>query len=78
MRTHTIDVTLKSNLDLTKLSSRRVNITRIDGESFRVVSELKLFKCERALFVGRYLRRKEPRLTHFTGGCSKPTGYYAS
>lgn len=78
MRTHTIDLKLKSNIDLTRLSSRRIGITRVDGETFRVVSELKLFKCERASFVGRYLRRKEPRLTHFSGGCSNPKGYYTN
>lgn len=76
MRTKTIDLVVKSDVDLTALASRRVNIVREGIDEYRITSFLKVYGCERHSFVGRYLRRKKTGLKYISGNCSAPTGYF--
>lgn len=76
MRKAVLDRIIHSDVDLTQLSTRRVTIVKVEEGVFRVTSSLRFWSCERASFVGRYLQRKRPGMTYFTGNCSSPTGYY--
>ena len=76
MRTHLLDKVIDSDVDLTKLSSRRVSITMVKPGEFRITSTLRFLLCERNEFIGRYLRRMKPGLTYIKGNCSAPYGYF--
>jgi len=76
MRRHLLTVELDSDMDLTALSSRRVQIEAIASNRYRVTPLLKLYKCEGHSFVGPYVRRRAPQLAWFAGNASRPTGYF--
>lgn len=76
MRRHLLAVELDSDMDLTTLASRRVQIEAIANNRYRVSPQLRLYKCEGSSFVGRYLRRRAPQLTWYAGNASRPTGYF--
>lgn len=76
MRSHLLTIELDSDMDLTVLSSRRVQIEAIASNRYRVIPLLNLYKCEGHTFVGRYIRRRAPQLAWFAGNASRPTGYF--
>lgn len=79
MRDHQIDVVVDADIDLTKLSCRRIQITRTDVEGqYRIRSTFKVYKNERHGVVYDYLRLKQPGMVAIRGNCSAPTGYYWS
>ena len=77
MRRHALNILLDSDVDLTKLSSKRVTITNDNGR-YRVSSSLRFYRCEMSAFVYQYLRRKKPGMIAIAGNCSAPTGYFWS
>jgi len=78
MRCHHLTVELDSDLDLTALASRRVQIEAVAMNRYRISPQVRLYKCEGHSFVSRYLRRRAPQLGWFTGNASRPTGYFTS
>ncbi|HBP1602253.1 TPA: hypothetical protein L5U90_003356 [Pseudomonas aeruginosa] len=78
MRSHLLAVELDSDMDLTTLASRRVQIEAIANNRYRVSPLLKLYKCESSSFVGRYLCRRAPQLGWYAGNASRPTGYFTT
>lgn len=76
MREATLDRTIKSDVDLTKLASRRVSIVQVSGDEYRITSTLSFYSSERNEFVSRYLRRRKPGIAAFSGNASAPTGYF--
>jgi len=77
MRRHLCDITIDSDIDLTAAASKRVRIERV-GNSYRVTTTFRMYRCEIHSFVGRYLRKRLPSLRGISGNCSAPTGYYKS
>lgn len=77
MRSHPVNLVVNSDTDLTKLSTKRVKITR-QGDQFQISSPIKLFRSECHSFVYRYLRRMKPGMVAISGNCSTPTGYFWS
>lgn len=75
MRSRDLDITITSDIDLTRGSSRRVTISHVGENSFRVTSTLKFYSCERHDFVRRYLVRCFGEFVFFIGNCSAPKGY---
>lgn len=75
MRAHHCDITVASDIDLTRLASRRVLIESV-GDGYRITTTFRMYRCERHAFVSRYLRRKMPGLKSISGNCSAPTGYF--
>lgn len=75
MRHHTLDITIDSDIDLTRASSRRVTVTREPNGSFRVRSDLRFYASERRSFVGRHLKRKLGPYSAIRGQCSTPSAY---
>lgn len=78
MRRHLLAIELESDMDLTALASRRVQIEAIANNRYRVTPQLSLYKCEGSSFVGRYLRRRAPQLGWYAGNASRPTGYFTN
>lgn len=76
MRTHTIDITLSSDIDLRQLSCSRVRIEQVTEGRYRITSPLRLYRCERNAFIGRLLRRRRPGCQAFSGNASAPEGYF--
>ena len=76
MRSKPLNITVRSDVDLSQLTSKRVSINQEGDNIYRITSTLKFWSCERHSFVWRYLNRKKPAMTFFTGNCSCPTGYY--
>lgn len=76
MRTKTLHIVVRSDIDLCALSTRRVTISLVEQGVYLITSSLKFWSCERHSFVWRYLNRKKPGLAYFTGNCSAPTGYF--
>lgn len=77
MRSKPLAIVLKSDIDLSHYSSRRVRIEAIGAGEFRVTSTLRFWSCERHNFVGRYIRRRAPQCVFYSGNASAPTGYFA-
>lgn len=75
MRRHTLDITIDSDMDLTRASTRRVTVTRNANGSFRVTSPLRFYSCERHSFVSRHLTRKLGPYSAIVGQCSSPSAY---
>lgn len=75
-RTHKINITIESNMNLECISSSRVKFIEIEKGLFQVQSSLLFYKCERASFVGRYIRSRLG-CNYITGNCSNPSGYFA-
>lgn len=75
MRSKNLDITLTSDIDLTRGSSRRVTISHAGENIFRVTSTLRFYSCERHDFVRRYLVRRFGEFAFFLGNCSAPKGY---
>lgn len=75
MRHHTIDMTINSDIDLTKASTRRITITHEEGGTFRVTSALQLYAVERRDFVRRHLVRQLGQYKAILGQCSSPSAY---
>ncbi len=74
MRKHLLDITIRSNKDLTHLSSKRVQFTTKDGLFFKVTSTLKFYRSERPQFLYRFLNRRM-KIHAISGNCSSPDGY---
>ena len=77
MRSKPLAIVLKSDIDLSQYSSRRIRIEAIGAGEFRVTSTLRFWSCERHNFVGRYIRRRAPQCVFYSGNASAPTGYFA-
>lgn len=76
MRTHTIDITLSSDIDLRLLACRRIQIDLTGKDLYRITSPLRLYRCERHSFVDRLLHRRRPGCQAYSGNASAPRGYY--
>ena len=75
MRNSKINLIVKSNSDLTKLSNQRIIIKKIDTETFIVKSLFNVYECEANSVFYRFIKQKL-KLKFITGNCSTPTGYY--
>jgi hypothetical protein len=75
MRTHSLDITIRCNFDLTKWSTRRLRFDHVGTGLFRASSPLQFLACERVGFVERAIRRRATILA-IEGPASHPTGYW--
>lgn len=76
MRTHTIDITLASDVDLRQVACSRIKIELTAEHRYRITSPLRLYRCERNSFIGRLLRRRRPGCRAYSGNASAPDGYF--
>jgi hypothetical protein len=76
MRSHPLDITLDSDIDLRALACKRVSIEQLPDGRYRLTSAIRLYRCEGASFAHRLLRRRRPGMQAYSGNASRPTGYY--
>lgn len=74
-RRHTLSLTIECDRDLTKLSNRRVTVTRLRGNRYHFSSHLRLWRCELSSFVYRFITARLGKPAWIVGNCSKPDGY---
>lgn len=76
MRSHTLDITLDSDIDLRQLACKRVAIEQLPNGRYRLTSTLRLYRCEVATFAYRLLKRRRSGMQAYSGNASRPTGYF--
>ena len=75
MRQREINKIVDSNVDLTKATNSRINVTMLSPGVFLFTSRLKVYSCERSSFIERQIERVFGKPRFITGNCSSPTGY---